>query len=213
MGQLTRRRALMGAVAIGGVGALSLGLAGCGGKSKGVVGNEDMTMGDPKAPVTMIEYGSLSCAHCGDWNANVLPAFKAKYIDTGKIFYVFRPFQLGPGDSYTAAADLLGRCAGKDRYFPVVDALFHSQQEALMGGNVREVLLRVAAQASMNESQVSACLSDEKAVAAQATRLTAGQAKEVRVTPTFFINGEKYESALPLTEIDKAYEAAMAKKK
>jgi len=213
MGQLTRRHALMGAVAIGGLGALSLGLAGCGEKSSGVVGNEDMTMGDPKAPVTMIEYGSLSCGHCGDWNAQVLPAFKAKYIDTGKIFYVFRPFQLGPTDNYTSAADLLGRCAGKDKYFAVIDALFHSQQEALMGGNPREVLLRVAGQAGMNEAQVSACLSDEKALIAQAERLTAGQAKEVRVTPTFFIGEQKFESSLPLTEIDKAYEAEMAKKK
>jgi protein-disulfide isomerase len=119
---------------------------------------------------------------------------------------------LGPQDTYTAASDLLGRCVGKDKYFTVIDALFHYPEEALSCGP-RDVLLRVARTAGLSEEQVSTCLGDEKAVLAQAERFTAGLAKKVSATPTFFINDEKLESEVPLAQIDKAYEAAMAKAK
>jgi protein-disulfide isomerase len=206
---LFNRRAVFG-IAAAAVAALAL--AACGPKSAGEPSSEDMTLGETDAKVTIIEYGSLSCHHCADWNKEVFPQFKTKYIDTGRVHYIFRPFQLGPQDTYTSAGDLLGRCLGKDKYFPAIDALFHAQEEALSGG-ARDALLQVAGSAGMSEDQVRACLNDDKAVAAQADRFTAGWAKQVEATPTFFINGKKYGEKLLMPALDAAIAEAEAGKK
>lgn len=200
---LFNRRAAIGAFAI--IAALTL--AACGPKGGGGAADGDMTLGDPAAKVKVIEYGSLSCVHCANWNRDVFPEFKTKYIDSGKVFYTFRPFQLGPQDSYTSAGDLLGRCMGKDKYFTVIDALFHSQVEALQG-STRDVILRVGRSGGMSEQEVTACLTNDKAIVAQANRITAGQAKDVQATPTFFIGDKKVESEMPLADFDKIYDAA-----
>jgi protein-disulfide isomerase len=202
---LFNRRAVFG-IAAAAFAALTL--SACTPKGAAVT-NEDMSLGDAKAKVTVIEYGSLSCHHCADWNKEVFPEFKTKYIDTGKVHYVFRPFQLGEQDTYTSAGDLLGRCLGKDKYFTAIDALFHAQEEALSGG-ARDALLQVAGSAGMSESAVRACLSDDKAVTAQATRFKAGLAKDVEATPTFFINGKKYGEKLLMPAMDKAIAEAQA---
>lgn len=205
---LFNRRAVIGAT----LAVAALAMTACGNKGAGGAAEGDMSLGDPNAKVKMIEYGSLSCSHCADWNKEVFPAFKAKYIDTGKIHYTFRPFKLGGADSYTAAGDLLGRCAGKDKYFGVIDALFHSQMEALgPGGDPRTVLFNVGAQAGLNEDAVRKCISDEQALVALDKRLSEPKAKEVAATPTFFIGDQKFETSLPLAEIDKAYAAAGGK--
>ncbi|HYE47064.1 MAG TPA: thioredoxin domain-containing protein [Caulobacter sp.] len=199
---LFNRRAMIGAT----IAISALALAACG--KKGAASAEgDMSLGDPNAKVKMVEYGSLSCVHCANWNKDVFPAFKKKYIDTGKIHYTFRPFKLGAGDSYTAAGDLLGRCVGKDKYFTVIDALFHAQEEALTGSPL-EVLVNVGGQAGLSEAEVKACITNEKALVALDDRLKTGLAKEVQATPTFWIGDQKFETSLPLAEIDKAYAAA-----
>ncbi|MBI1405742.1 MAG: thioredoxin domain-containing protein [Caulobacter sp.] len=198
---LFNRRAAIGAIAI----IATLALAACNTKSSGGAVDGDMSLGDPNAKVKVVEYGSLSCVHCANWNRDVFPDFKKKYIDTGKVYYTFRPFQLGPQDTYTSAGDLLGRCMGKDKYLTVMDALFHSQVEALQG-STREVIMRVGRSGGMSEEQVTACLTDEKAIVAQADRMTSGRAKEVKATPTFFIGDNKtVESEMPLAEFDKIY--------
>lgn len=202
---LFNRRAVLGAT----LAVAALAMTACGSKGAGGSVDGDMSLGNPNAKVKMIEYGSLSCVHCANWNRDVWPEFKKKYVDTGKIHYTFRAFKLGPADSYTAAGDLLGRCAGKDKYFGVIDALFHSQVEALgPGGDPRAVLFNVGAQAGLNEDAVRKCISDEKALVALDKRLSDSKAKEVAATPTFFIGDQKFESELPLAEIDKAYAAA-----
>src|ERR1700744_5268888 len=126
MGQSTRRLFVI-ALAI-------LSLAGCNKiaamtGSQGAVTADDMSLGNPNAKVTVIEYASVACPHCARFNNDVFPAFKAKYIDTGKIHYVFREMLVG-GDAemqMAAAGFLMARCAGKDKYFSVVDAIFHGQ--------------------------------------------------------------------------------------
>lgn len=212
MALFNRRAAIGAAIAVTLTAGASVALVGCNKGGAGGSVDGDMTLGDANAKVKMIEYGSLSCVHCANWAKDVFPAFKTKYIDTGKIHYTFRPFKLGPQDSYTAAGDLLGRCAGKDKYFGVIDALFHSQQEAFSApGAAKQVLFSVGAQAGLSEDAVRACLGDEKALLALDKRLNEPKAKEVGATPTFFIGDQKFESELPLAEIDKAYAAAGGK--
>lgn len=205
MGLFNRRAAIGATLAIA-----ALALAACGGGKAATPVEGDMSLGDANAKVKMIEYGSLSCIHCANWNKDVFPAFKAKYIDTGKIHYTFRPFKLGANDSYTAAGDMLGRCVGKDKYFAVIDALFHAQEEALTTSPL-PVLVRVGGEAGLSEVEVKKCITDEKALVALDNRLKSGLAKEVQATPTFYIGSQKFESELPLAEIDKAYEAEAAK--
>ena len=127
------RRLLMVAAAAG----AALTLASCNKAGGGAAASADaMTMGDPKAPVHMEEYASTTCSHCGRFALDVFPAFKAKYIDTGKVKYTFHEF-LTPPEAIAAAGFLTARCAGKDKYFSVIDALFHSQEEMYRTGDAR----------------------------------------------------------------------------
>src|SRR5688572_8278560 len=98
-------------------------LAACGqGGGDAQVASDDMVMGKADAPVTVIEYASVTCSHCANFNATVFPAFKAKYVDTGQVKYVLREF-LTPPVPIAAAGFLIARCAGPDKYFGVVDAI------------------------------------------------------------------------------------------
>ena len=91
------------------------------------VGSEERhTMGNPNAPVTLIEYAALTCPHCAEFNELVMPTLKSKYIDTGKVFYVFRVLPIGPGDF---KAEGLAVCMPKEKYFETVDTLFRRQNE------------------------------------------------------------------------------------
>jgi len=188
------------------VGALAL--AGCA-KGGGAVSGDDMTMGDPNAKVKMVEYASLTCVHCGNFNNDVFPEFKKKYIDTGKVHYTFKEF-LTPPAEVAAAGFLMARCAGKDKYFGVIDSVFHSQQEMFTSGDIRGTLLRVAQSAGMNEQQFNACVSDEAALKALDTRVQkAVQQDKINSTPTFVINGKKIkEGEISLADLDAAVAAA-----
>lgn len=169
---------------------------------------EDMIMGKANAPVTVIEYGSASCTHCAAWNNDVFPAFKTKYIDTGKVRYVFREFITAP-PQLAAIGFLLARCSGKDKYFATLDNVFHAQEEVYRSGDIKAPLLAVAAKAGLNEQQFMACVGDQKAVDALNARVEkwANDAK-IQVTPTFDINGKRYEGGQSLAALDAAIAAA-----
>jgi protein-disulfide isomerase len=173
----------------------------------------DMTLGDPKAPIQITEYASASCVHCAKFNNDVFPAFKAKYIDTGKVHYTFKEF-LTPPVEVAAAAFLTARCAGKDKYFSVLDAVFHAQEEMFTTGDMRGVLLRVAQSSGMTEKQFNACITDEAALKALNARVDkASKEEKISSTPTFQINGKTFkEGEATLAEFDAAIAAAQAKK-
>lgn len=209
MRSFARRSILAAAAAIA-----TLTLAACGGAGGGGVTSDDMSLGKADAPVTVIEYASLACSHCAVWEKTVYPAFKAKYIDTGKVRYVYREFITAPPE-LAASGALLARCAGKDKYFTVVQAVFHAQEEIFTTGDIRGPLLRIAETAGMNEEQFNSCVGDEKALAALNARVDK-YAKEAKIegTPTFFFNGDKYDKGeMTLAEVDAAYEKALAKVK
>ena len=182
----------------------ALALAGCS-KGTGTVDTADMTLGDPNAKVKIVEYASLTCSHCGKFNNEVFPEFKKKYIDTGKVHYTFKEF-LTPPNEVAAAGFLTARCAGKDKYFNVTDAIFHAQQEMFTTGDMRGVLLRIAQSAGLTEEQFNACITDEAALKALNERVEkAIKVDKINSTPTFVINGKKVkEGEISLAELDAA---------
>jgi protein-disulfide isomerase len=179
-------------------------LAGCQKSAGGGAASDDMTMGNPKAPVTMIEYASVACPHCGRFNNEVFPAFKTKYIDTGQVFYIAR--EALTGDPAVAAAGFLtARCAGKDKYFQVTDAIYHAQAQIETGGQARQILENIARSAGLTDAQFNACITDEKAQTALNARWDRYiNDDKISATPTFVINGQTINGEVTLARLDKA---------
>lgn len=191
--------------------ALAGALAGCQKAADAGVSADDMMLGNPAAKVTVIEYASVSCPHCARFDIDVFPGFKAKYIDSGQIRYVAR--EALTGDPAIAAAGFLtARCAGKDKYFRVVDAIYHAQQEMFTGGDPHAVLLNIARSAGMTDSQFETCIKDEKALAALNDRWQHYvNDDKINATPTFVINGKVYDKGeMSLKELDAAIAEASA---
>lgn len=191
--------------------AVSL-LAACGqGGGGSAVSSDDNAMGPANAKVTVVEYASVTCPHCARFNEEVFPAFKAKYVDTGQVRYVFREF-LTPPVPVAAAGFLIARCAGKDKYFSVVDALFHSQNEMYQSGDPRAVLFRIGQSAGLTDQQITACISDDKGLAALQKRVDAAtNDAKINATPTFVINGKKLEGEQTMAQLDAAIQPLLKK--
>jgi protein-disulfide isomerase len=186
--------------------AAGLALAGCnqGGGATGP-SDGDMSLGNPDAKVKVVEYASASCSHCARFNNEVFPAFKAKYIDTGKVQYTLKEF-LTPPEQVAAAGFLTARCAGKDKYFTVLDAIYKNQNEMFQSGDFRGGLLRIAQSAGMTEPQFNACVSDEAALKALNARVERAEKQDKIVsTPSFVVNGKKVaEGEVSLAQLDTA---------
>lgn len=164
-------------------------------------GAPEYVMGDPRAKVTVIEYASASCPHCARFDVNQFPPLKAKYIDTGKVRYVFREFLTEPVQ-LAAAGFLLARCAGQAHYWQVVEDVFHSQNEIYATHDVQGVFERIAKSVGLTPAQVDACLTDKAALAALNARVDDAVDKQhVNETPTFLINGVVFKGD-PKKEID-----------
>ena len=198
---LTRRAAVATAL----IGALAV--AACnqaGGKAEG-----DMAIGAGEdAKVTVVEYASVACHACAGWNDQVWPEFKAKYVDTNKVRYVFREMITGNPDVATTGF-LLARCAGEDHYFDVVHGILESQEEWATGGSPRTSLLRIANSVGLNEQEFMECATDEAALAALADRNSAAASRGVTGTPTFYVNDKKITDH-SLSGLSEAIDAALA---
>src|SRR6202012_5343121 len=180
------------------------------GAALGAPGPDDMALGNPDAKVLVAEYASVACPHCAVFNNEVFPAFKAKYIDTGKVHYVLHEMLVGgqAEQSMAAAGFLLARCAGKDKYFAVNDEIFHAQTAMFTSGDLRGGLLKIAQSMGMNEQQFNSCISDQAALKALNARVEAAAKSGVDSTPTFIVNGNKLVGEQSLAELDKAIAAA-----
>ncbi|MGZ3377730.1 MAG: thioredoxin domain-containing protein [Phenylobacterium sp.] len=194
--------------------AMALVMFGAAACSKGGGGTaltqDDMDQGNAQAKVTVVEYASVGCPICAKWQKEVYPAFKAKYIDTNKVHYVFREMLVGQGAEVAVASAgfLLARCAGKDKYFAVTDAIFTSQQQAFEAP--RETLLNVAKSVGMSDDAFNKCINDDKAMQALQDRVDHHSRDDhVNSTPTFVINGKSLEPGYhSLEEIDAAIKSA-----
>ena len=163
----------------------------------------DMVLGNDKASVTIIEYASMTCPHCANFQQNTFPELKKRYIDTGKVLYIFREFPL---DNLAAAASMLARCAGKDdkeKYFALVDTLFHQQRQWAIEKPIPP-LLAIAKQAGFTEQTFNACLANQQILdGIESVRKRAVETFKVQSTPTFFINGTAYPGAMSIDEMAK----------
>ena len=205
MRSTTRRLALTTAMAL----MAGVTLAACG-KTGSAVTADDMSLGDPNAKVTVIEYASVACPHCAAWNNEVWPSFKAKYVDTNKVHYVFREMLVGQGAELALGASgfVMARCAGKDKYFPVVEQLFRSQEAIYTSGDMRGSLLAIAQASGMTEQQFTECVSSDKNLLAMNARSEKATKEGISSTPTFVINGKKLEGVQTLEALDAAIAAA-----
>lgn len=163
---------------------------------------DGMELGSPKAPVTVAEYASVGCPHCATWATKVFPAFKARYVDTGRVRFEFH--EMLTGDPELAAAGfLIAHCAPKDHYFQIVDDIFADQAGIARGG--ADALFRVAQRAGMTRPQFDACLSDDRALKALEARTEAdAKAHHVDSTPTFLIGSQKLVGEVDLDALGQA---------
>ncbi|MDA0338547.1 MAG: DsbA family protein [Proteobacteria bacterium] len=175
---------------------------GAGGSSGAALG--DMALGPVDAPVTVIEYASLTCHHCASFHMNTFPRLKQNFIDTGRIRFVMREYPL---DRYALEAAILSRCGGEDKYFDIVDALFEGQEEWAFRqapDAIRDGLRDYAEKFDISDEQYDACLADKALEARLSARISEGANRyNVSATPTIVINGEKYEGSPAYTEVAK----------
>ncbi len=146
------------------------------------------TLGDASAAVTVIEYVSDTCPHCAAFDALVFPYVKASYIAPGRVRYIFRE-ALTPPPAISAAGFILARCAGRDKYLDVVEAIFRDQPSVVKRETSRDALLNIGRQAGLTDQDMKACLSDDDALKAFRGRVDAAMAAGVTGTPTFVFNG------------------------
>jgi protein-disulfide isomerase len=148
----------------------------------------DIVLGSDKAPVTIIEYASMTCPHCAHFSTTTFPELQKRYIDTGKVRFIFREFPL---DALAAAGFMLARCAGKDKFMPIVETLFAKQSEWLVQQPV-PALREIAKQFGFTQESFDQCLANQKVLdGIQDVRDRAADKLGVNSTPTFFINGKK----------------------
>jgi len=162
----------------------------------------EMAIGDEKAPITVIEYASMTCPHCAHFSETTFPELKKRYIDTGKVRFMFREFPL---DQLAAAGSILARCAGPDKYFPLVETLFAQQRDWVVQKPLAP-LMAIAKQAGLTQQAFETCLDNRELLEGiEKVRNQASEKFGVNSTPTLFVNGKRLAGALSIEELEKEF--------
>lgn len=169
----------------------------------------DAWEGAKDAPVTIIEYASMTCTHCAAFHAESYPTLKSKYIDTGKVRFTLREFPLDP---LATAGFMLARCAGPDKRNAMVDLLFTQQKNWAFVDKPVEALAATVKQAGITQAAFETCLKDQKLYdQVNAARDAADKTFGVDATPTFFINGKKVSGELSVADLEKTLDPLLPK--
>ena len=170
---------------------------------------QDRIMGDPKAPIEIIDYSSMTCPHCRVFHTEILPLLKKKYIDTGRARLVFRDF---PFDKTALLASVLARCGNPKRYFSFLDVLFQQQPNWGVAPDAQKALARIGKLGGLSESDYQACLDDKALIDGIVEfRLEATQKYNVASTPTFIITGPKGQETVVGAQPIEAFDEALKK--
>jgi protein-disulfide isomerase len=162
----------------------------------------EMAIGDEKAPITVIEYASMTCPHCAHFSETTFPELKKRYIDTGKVRFMFREFPL---DQLAAAGSILARCAGPDKYFPLIETLFAQQRDWVVQKPLAP-LMAIAKQAGLTQQAFETCLDNRELLEGiEKVRNQASEKLGVNSTPTLFVNGKRLPGALSIEDLEKEF--------
>ena len=159
---------------------------------------QEQILGDPDAPVTIIEYASLTCPHCAQFHNEVLPELKERYIAPGKVRLIYRDFPL---DQVALAAAAPEHCAGPNRYFSTLEVMFEKQSNRARENDPIAALKRLGKLGGLTEEGMQACLDDEQLTdGILQTRLEGQNQYEIGSTPTFVIDGKAYSGSRDVEE-------------
>jgi len=174
---------------------------------------KEIYLGNKDAPVTMQEFASLTCSHCADFTVNVLPELKKKYIDTGKMRYIYRDF---PIDGIALKAAALAHCMPDEQYYAFLDVLSKNQQQWAFGSSPERTLLQYAKTGGLAEEKAASCIKDpDKLDALVALRTEAQNKYDIDSTPTFIFNEgkEKIKGAMKVEDFSKVIDKLLEQKK
>ena len=170
---------------------------------------DDYVLGRSDAPVTIVEYASLTCQHCADFHKKELPELKKAYISTGKVRLVYRDFPL---DRLALAGSVLARCFERDRFFAFIGILFQDQTRWARSGNPMKSLGQIARLGGMTPEKYNACFKDKKLqTAVLEQRLHGSKTFQINSTPTLLINGRKFSGGLTFAEMKAVIDPLLAK--
>ena len=165
----------------------------------------ERVMGNPEAPITIIEYASLTCPHCADFHAETLPSLKKDWIETGKAKLIYRDYPL---DKYSASAAMIARCAPTDKYFTFLNAFFSQQKNWSRAADPVKVLTQLAGLGGMSKDDVDACLANDALKDGILQMRLEGQMEyDINSTPSFVIDGKKVTN-LPYDDLNELLEDA-----
>ena len=168
----------------------------------------EQELGSKDAAVTVIEYASMTCPHCARFHSDVYPDLKRKYIDTGKIRFIFREFPL---DQRAHAAFMLTRCAEENKFFPFIDILFQKQSQWAPPDDWDAQLLKLSQFAGFSKDSFIKCLQNvDIAKGVMAVKTKAETEFEVNSTPSFFINDKLFRGNLSFQEMEKIIDPLLA---
>jgi protein-disulfide isomerase len=165
----------------------------------------ERVLGKPNAPVTVIEYVSLTCPHCANFHKHLFPRVKKEFIDTGKVRYIVREFPIGH-TSGTAA--IINRCAPEDKYFFLLNQFLTRQPEWVSQEVRPDAIYSVAKSSGMSRETFDKCLSNQTIIDGLTEVKQRGRQFGVIGTPTFFINGRKAQGEVTYDEIKALIEQA-----
>lgn len=167
----------------------------------------DVVLGDANAPLTIVEYASLTCPHCSSFHINTWPQVKEAYIDTGKVKFILREVYF---DKEGLWASMTARCGGEKGYYPMMETFLQTQRTWTRADNIGEAIQQIGRRAGLSNEQVSACLADrEYAKTLLEAYQTNAAADEIRSTPSFIIDGELHSGSMSFEEFSELVDAAL----
>jgi len=171
----------------------------------------DRVLGDPSAEVTIIEYASMTCSHCAAFHAGQFQILKKEYIKTGKVKFIYRDFPL---DGLALAAAMMARCAPKERYYPIVNIIFQTQQNWANKANPSEALSQIGLLSGISKDTYKACIANTDIYEGLVKIRNQGEQKfKIRSTPTIIVNNNTVTGGLSVKNLRQVLDAELVKTK